>query len=244
MPNSMTPDQEKDWERAKKLISDQYPGKLKSDEDGFYALVMSVYKNIRSSKDESIDWVRVLELVKPANPAISEDNLEIKTEATDLQPGDHIVVTTKIGRTMISGVVTSVVNGAVTIRSEHDRLRSFPAELYNFLKVTTQEDAGLEEVHLGRSRPEPAAAEPEYDSSIRIRDLGPTPIINPEPSSKPVEIISKYLVGDVRWASEIWSDLNSIGAVRTMRKHQIGGDSMSNILADLSLHKLWQSQGV
>lgn len=200
---------------------------------------------------EPVDWAKMLALI--ATPAIQEDRLEIRTEAEALQPGDQVVVTTKVGRTMISGVVTSVDNSTVTIRSEQDRIRSFPADLYNFLKVTIPEDKNeIDEVHLGRpvSAPEPGSAVPAHaagmkDSPVQIADLGPLPITHPgtQDDTRPaIKIISKYISGDARWANEIWSDMTSIGAVRSMRKHSIGADTMGNIVADLKLNKLYSEE--
>jgi hypothetical protein len=176
---------------------------------------------------------------------VSEDRLEIRTEAQALQPGDQVVVTTKVGRTMMSGVVASVAEGTVTLRCEHDRLRAYPSDLYNFLKVTTQESKNeIDEVNLGRTVPHPETkpATGMRDSAIQVADTGPTPILAPgtaDDNRPAIKIISKYIVGDVRWANEIWSDMTSIGKVRTMRKHSLGADTMGQILADLALNKIY-----
>lgn len=201
---------------------------------------------------ESLEWKNMLALVAPLVP-VSEDKLEIRTEAEALVPGDSIVVTTKIGRTMIAGIVTDVTNGVVTIRSEQDRIRSFPSELYNFLKVTTTEDKnGLEEINIGRQgtivAPVPDA--PPIDAGINpqppdLFKMGPLPITHPGTSDdtrESIKIVSKYIAGDRRWANEVWMDLTTMGVARTMRKHSIGADSMANIVAELKLAKLYAEE--
>jgi hypothetical protein len=162
MPSGIvkTPEDEKAWEDAKRIVREQYPGREESDSDSFYALVTTVFKSVQKGRkkkakeeveESQVDWRAALAFVAP----VHEDRFDVKTEAAKLEPGTHVVVTTKLGRTMAEGVVIDADAKKVHVRTSRDSIdqdRVFSTDLYNFFVKKTDEADVLDEARRrGRS---------------------------------------------------------------------------------------------
>ena len=84
-----TPEDEKAWDDAKRIVREQYPGREESDADSFYALVTTVFKSIQKGRkkkakeeveESRIDWRAALAYIAP----VQEERFDVKTEATKL----------------------------------------------------------------------------------------------------------------------------------------------------------------
>jgi hypothetical protein len=155
-----TPEDEAAWTDAKRIVRERYAGREESDADSFYALVTTVYKDIskgRKSQTEAddhvdgIDWKAALSYLAP----VFEDRFDVRTEATKLEAGAHVVITTKLGRTMGEGTVLEATSKQVTVRSSRDSIdqdRTFSTDLYNFfVKKVEEDEATLDEARRKKS---------------------------------------------------------------------------------------------
>lgn len=91
----------------------------------------------------SADWKNMIESL--ARGRVQEDRLEVKTEAKDLMRGAHVVIVTKLGRTMADGVVNDLGEDYVEILSVKtgvDQVQRFATDLYDFLVPVVDESAG------------------------------------------------------------------------------------------------------
>lgn len=159
-----TKEDEKAWDDAKVIVREQYPGREQSDPDSFYALVTTVFKSIKKGREkksaaedvaEGLDWRAASAFLAP----VYEDSLSVRTEAAKLEVGSQVAVTTKLGRSMDSGVVTAANDKQVTIRVSRDGVdqdRTYSTNLYNFFVKSTDESDVLGEA---RSRKRSSARE-------------------------------------------------------------------------------------
>lgn len=162
MPSWIAKADEADWERAKKIVQKQYPGKESQDSDGFYALVTTVFKSIKKghkekaeSRDDAasvIDWRAAAAML---SESVSEDRLDVKVEASEVSVGDSVVIATKLGRTMGTGRVTEVSDRVITVMSSNhgiDSVRTYDVSLYTFFAQKTDESrSSLDEARRKRT---------------------------------------------------------------------------------------------
>ena len=254
MPASVvkTAQDEADWERAKAIVAKQYPDKAKSAEsdgpekDSFYALVMTVYKSILKGRDktESLDADNIraalVLLQRPSGP--SSDALEIKTESAKLKPGDRVVVVTKTGRTMASGTVYEASDAQVTLTMEQGRHRTFPSDLYSFLKVVVRDDQSMPDIEEDEDA-DVSDMRPRIVNTPDMSNMGPLPIDHSgsrDAATQAVEFIFGIL-GDRRLAHEVFTDMTSRGSEWAAYRHRIPADTMNKIVAILRSEDLISS---
>lgn len=120
MPSALvrTPEEEKDWDRAKDIIRQEYPDKEEKDKDGFYALVTTVFKSIRTGHGDerwppkepseqaevSPELLSILEMVASDHPPAQAWQVDPELLAI----GDRFVVCSLMGKVLAEGVVHSI----------------------------------------------------------------------------------------------------------------------------------------
>lgn len=234
MPASVkTPSDEAAWKRARSIVDQQYPDKIQSDEDGYWRLVMSIYGKLAESED--MKWLALAEIVAP----VVRGGRGKVVPPEKLEQGDIVMVTTKRGKAMISGSFVLYAAGEVTIRSEYDRLRTFPPELYDFALLQAAKESG-EPVAESEGPDKGPDADVGYSPSDRffrkpqadMNMLGPFPILHSGVDDEGYWQVKRIaqIVGD-RWAaSAIWQDIQLMGEVRAMERNMLSYDMMSRIV--------------
>jgi len=232
-------DAEKAWQWAKGKVREQYP-KIDSekDSDRFYKLVTTLYKNRCTNPDyecepkneetvmSKIDWKKAAEIL--VKPELGEDMFGMKTEAKDLEKGQNVLVLSKIGRTVGSGVVETVTDEMVSIRSSNgvDQLREYATSLYDFAVMQANE-----------------AGEPNLDEAStqvpdpgRQADSGPLPVTAGSRELRAgVKVLLKLFKNDRMWSEQIWTDIKTHGIDRAAKKHGLTADKKKNVQRQLRL---------
>jgi hypothetical protein len=223
MPSALvrTPEEEKDWIQSKEIIQQEYPDKEKSDPDGFYALVTTVYKSMRtvhgderwpvkevSEAEVSAELLSLLEMVAASHPSRA---WLVAPEL--LASGDRFVVCSLMGKVLAEGVVHSnspterEVRGSMrrTATERTETAYSYDAQTFFVLEdISTR--VVLEE---GDDRWSPEDQESELHPVIRPLNAPETDrILKIKPSLTPYQ--AAILWGDIRsWglgeAVAMWS---------------------------------------
>ncbi|CAB4203560.1 hypothetical protein UFOVP1382_172 [uncultured Caudovirales phage] len=238
-----TPEDEADWTRAKEIVSKQYPDKAEAaasggDKSGFYALVMTVFKDIQKGRDktESVapeEIQNALIILRRADGSRAHaDALEVQIESAKLKPGDSVVVVTKTGRTMGEGAVVDASASQVTVRTGGadgmDIVRTYATDIYAFMKKVERKV----EPTLGEDATAPDGSPlPEAD----FEDAGAFPITHAgtyDMASPGVEVVRQY-ISDRRLAYAFYVDMTSRGAAWAARRHSIDADTVDRIVIAL-----------
>jgi hypothetical protein len=185
-----------------------------------------------------MDWKNMASMLRP----ISEGQMGVEKESGDLEPGDMIIVGTKLGRTVTSGVVSAVrPDGVVSVTLKThgvDQSQDFPSEIYRFYRLDQKESDSLSErakVDLGRTVPDDPYDSPNTGPMPSMPDVGAP--------SEVMQILLPYLTNDPRWAAQVWQDIQSYGFYRAMSRHALSAASQAGMLAQLTAKDLVQVGG-
>ncbi len=239
-----TPEDEADWTRAKEIVSKQYPDKAKEaasggDKSSFYALVMTVFKDIQKGRDktESVapeEIQNALIILRRADGSRAHsDALEVQIESAKLKPGDSVVIVTKTGRTMGEGAVVDASASQVTVRTGGadgmDIVRTYATDIYAFMKkVERKVEPTLGE---GDATAPDGSPLPEFDAD----NAGTFPITHAgtyDMASPGVEVVRQY-ISDRRLAYAFYVDMMSRGSAWASRRHGISDDDTERIVTAL-----------
>lgn len=211
---------EEAWARAKAAVTKQYPDK-DAESDGFYALVTALYKKMggKTSADRK-EWVEIAAKLNP----IREEKIGVRVAPDQIKVGDRVAVTSRLGRTLASGVVSQALqNGTIAVQVDAFGITqtiALDAKLNLFYRDSAEESDNLGEapqmtiapvVNIGST----VASNP-YDSP----NSGPLPVVPDEPVGA-VKVVLDFVAGDLYWASQVLSDIKSFGFWRAMKRHQI-----------------------
>jgi len=245
MPASFvkTKEEEVDWERAKGIVSEQYPGKEDEDRDGYFALVTTVYKSIRKGHGDN-------HFEKAATESTNTDATSIATESLwkslerlkdviesplyerivtmeYVRPLDEVIVLTKLGRYVSEGMVKSISDGKVILSVlRGDTFYDSPYDERVFMysvKANTQES--MKELKLRESE--------EKDQGNDPVDV-PMEIYHGNGPAEQYEIIMKVLGIPQRESAVVWKDIMQFGWPNAMKMHQIGPDKEFELKVSLN----------
>lgn len=180
-----------------------------------------------------MDWKKNAALMRP----LKEGRLGKLVPIKDIEVGDDLVVTSKLGRSVASGKVMSKDEGRViTLRLITNgvvQTQSFAPEIYSFYKLDQEESANLAEgnpvVDIGST-----VANNPYDSP----NTGALPAApdamggNPYPNRQ-IEILCRDFGFGLHHANQMWCDIQSFGFYRAMSRHHIPEPVQESILAAL-----------
>lgn len=239
------PDGEEAWKKAMSIVRDQYPDLDPDggDSDRFYALVTTVYRSVcksdkysctDSSEESVMDWKNMAAMLRP----IAEGQMGVEVDPSDLSLGEPVIVATKLGRTLVSGSVALISDGVVNVALKTngvDQVQDFPTEIYRFYRLDQQEGDNLSErvtVDVGSTVPDDPDDSPTTGPMPAKPDVGPP--------SEALEIMLPYLSGDMRWAAQVWDDIQHYGFYRAMTRHGLPAASQAGMLAQLTAKSLVQ----
>lgn len=264
MPASVvkTPEEEVDWNRAKDIVSKQYPNKETEDKDGYFALVMTVYKSIRKGHgdthfDEEKMWENLERILHEAPTALREWIVS----GQYLAVGDEVSVLTLLGKPVSSGIVKSISESEIVLsvpRGAEFTTTGYDRKAFGFLvKLYTEEAAtkiwlresvvAAKQVDTtqaveGRARRAAASressesTEEHSDESQHPFDI-PTEIAHDEAPAKQYTIIMKNVPGlDLRGAAVLWKDITQLGFPEAMKLHSV--ESPELLKSDLQRNNL------
>lgn len=176
-------------------------------------------------------WKKLAALVGP----LTEEQLGVLSEVTDLEVGDRVVVTTKLGRRLASGSVAKVVGDSVTVNLDGSgiaQIQVFSSQLYSFHKIKAEESANLVDgIPLVHGTGSTAVQGNTNDIALPGKDNDPDP--------RHMTIMD-FLGVDIYQAVKIWSDIMHLGFKRAMRRHGLPVDSAlgARLLADGAIKDL------
>jgi len=212
-------EEEKDWERAKGIIREQYPDKEEQDKEGFYALVTTVFKSIRKGHGDE-RW----ESFKGWEALLQESKRSIVnagrfTSYKNLRTEDRVVVTTLLGKVLSEGIVQAVNKGSITLRVSRgaqptDTVYEHALSRYVLLTLTEADERRQK-------------LREWFDGDVDLEDI---PGNKPAPEIQTIMDTLSWIEG-VYEASVLWGDIIKRGFDAAMKLHNIEPD------AAYSLHK-------
>lgn len=125
---------------------------------------------------DTINWKAALKSLTP----IQESGFSVKVEGDDITPGSVVTVSTKLGRTMDTGTVTSTTDSAVHLRVSRDGSdadRVYDRSIYNFYTSSVEEGDNLEEGKVSKALHKKLMAKAQRYSKSKAIDTDEYPAI-------------------------------------------------------------------
>ena len=181
-----------------------------------------------------MDWSNMAEMLRP----IAEGQMGVEKKPEDLKAGERVIVATSLGRTVTSGTVALVSDGVVVVNLRThgvDQSQDFPTNIYRFYRLDQEESDSLSEritVDIGSTVSNDPDDDPNTGALPAKPDVGAP--------SEAFEILLPYLANDMRWAAQVWDDIQHYGFYRAMTRHGLPLTSQAGMLAQLTKNDLVQ----